>query len=1253
MKKLLVSSFALLIGWSLSAAFMYESTMTVSGYAGSETLAGFPVLVRLAKNRPSGFDYSQCQADGKDIQFLSPDGETVYPHEVEKWDASGESLIWVRIPELSGTATQFLFRFGDASVTEAPSAKSTWVSSADGHYAAVWHFGDTVTTGSEVAKDSAQHDAAANLDLTPKGSTAYAQSTTGVVGSGRVNTTDADNAVRYETSLSGDFSALNLAPSFTVSGWFRVNHWRDEFTSGKRMRVIGRSTNGYSGDGAWVLDLNTGTSRTLIYGSGSAKNGCAIPALSDMKWEHLALVFTAEGVSCYANGALISTMSGVVADNNEKNLRLGYPNALVSDPTSYYGDYDEIRMLNVSASADWIKAEYDSAANPEFVTAEPVQSLVTDAFFVESSGERIGTVTPGYGQYAGALSDGTEIACSAEMALVDVSETLKSGLRGWKLYGQDKDDNTWTNISAGTENACTYVHVGGENRKLEWQVVNMRPVTLSANRSVTYTINGETAQTGVNWVREGEEVEIAVASTSGVEGEDYAFAGWTGDVGGSQGAGSQTLKLTVTGPIALTARYQNLHFVSAEKGSDETGDGSRDKPWATINFAIANAATYDGDEIRIAGGTYTEVVENKTRSCLTIRGGYAADWTRDISNCPTVIRQDPDVYWSSRKNVVSLGAGVVSNRLDGLTITGGADGIKVADYYGHRFDRLIVTNNVQGIEFAWCNAHTVAGGDTVIASSYISHNGHAGSLKYGTANYGISISDSAALVSTFHILNCTIVSNGTYGVITARHPLFVINSVIAGNGWDESRVRPADFMYGLQNNKVTRMRHTDVWNRDSRRSIVLAEDFCGATGVNLNRLALYAPKKLFNVDPRLAADGSLAADSPLVGLGEDLSAAAIPVTEDVHGNPFVPGAYDIGCFKASVTKAKPALAATVYVAADGDDANDGLAPERPLRSVGVALTRVAENGTVQVASGTYDEAVVLDVPGVTLQGAGMDETVFREESATNSFGLYVGAPEVTVKNLSVERAMLGVQISDQTTATNALVESCRLFDNGFGYFHCNEGKPVPGYPGLSVPVFRFSHLVVSNNACGAGYLGNMGAPAVMDTSLVAFNGGVFGPYGGPYSSATKDHYYNCTFVSNANYAVFSDSGGNSARDTKFYNCIMVGSPIGWKCNGHFGWGENCIFDCDENYSFRNTTSYWQSGKTNDLYEVTAPLQWTDRKWAHPIHDSLAAKGGKNFNGTDKTLCDVTTDLDEKPGSSRKWFIGCYAPDPLGLMLLVK
>ncbi len=86
------------------SAFAYTASFTVSGYTGSTPLADFPVLVRLSATSPSGFDYADCASDGSDIRFSDEDGNLI-PHEIDTWDTTGESLVWVKLPELDAGTT--------------------------------------------------------------------------------------------------------------------------------------------------------------------------------------------------------------------------------------------------------------------------------------------------------------------------------------------------------------------------------------------------------------------------------------------------------------------------------------------------------------------------------------------------------------------------------------------------------------------------------------------------------------------------------------------------------------------------------------------------------------------------------------------------------------------------------------------------------------------------------------------------------------------------------------------------------------------------------------------------------------------------------------------------------------------------------------------------------------------------------------------------------------------------------------------
>lgn len=108
-----------------------------------------------------------------------------------------------------------------------------------------------------------------------------------------------------------------------------------------------------------------------------------------------------------------------------------------------------------------------------------------------------------------------------------------------------------------------------------------------------------------------------------------------------------------------------VRYVSGTKGSNPTGDGSRDKPWATVGHAlsrIADAAPARRYAVLVAEGRYggeTIVMKND----VDLYGGFEpSHWRRDIDERPTVLDGE-----DARRVVV----GADRARLDGFTVTRG------------------------------------------------------------------------------------------------------------------------------------------------------------------------------------------------------------------------------------------------------------------------------------------------------------------------------------------------------------------------------------------------------------------------------------------------------------------------------------------------------------------------------------------------------------------------------------------------------
>jgi hypothetical protein len=85
------------------------------------TLEDFHMLVRLDENnatmRAAGFRHGQCGPQGRDLRFQSAAGEEL-KYEVEQWNPTGESLVWVHVPALS--SDKIIMRWGDPNAAAPP-----------------------------------------------------------------------------------------------------------------------------------------------------------------------------------------------------------------------------------------------------------------------------------------------------------------------------------------------------------------------------------------------------------------------------------------------------------------------------------------------------------------------------------------------------------------------------------------------------------------------------------------------------------------------------------------------------------------------------------------------------------------------------------------------------------------------------------------------------------------------------------------------------------------------------------------------------------------------------------------------------------------------------------------------------------------------------------------------------------------------------------------------------------------------------
>ncbi len=127
----------------LSGHFAHRMKIQFSGHTSKEHLSDVPVLIRL-RDGVAGFHYTDLQdSDGRDLVFTTADGQTLLAYDIEHWDRTGESLIWVCVPHVRSSTDTILAQWGNA---ESPKQDYNAEGRAWPGYAHVWHFNETGPT---------------------------------------------------------------------------------------------------------------------------------------------------------------------------------------------------------------------------------------------------------------------------------------------------------------------------------------------------------------------------------------------------------------------------------------------------------------------------------------------------------------------------------------------------------------------------------------------------------------------------------------------------------------------------------------------------------------------------------------------------------------------------------------------------------------------------------------------------------------------------------------------------------------------------------------------------------------------------------------------------------------------------------------------------------------------------------------------------------------------------------------------------
>ena len=134
----------------------YTMQITFGGYTANETLTNFPALIVFANNMGgSDFQYSQvASTNGWDLRFAANSNETsLLNYEIERWNPSGSSYVWVQVPALTNNISIWAF-WGNTTNTSAPATYTTNGATWSNNFVLVEHMNQTNGTSTIYLKDS-------------------------------------------------------------------------------------------------------------------------------------------------------------------------------------------------------------------------------------------------------------------------------------------------------------------------------------------------------------------------------------------------------------------------------------------------------------------------------------------------------------------------------------------------------------------------------------------------------------------------------------------------------------------------------------------------------------------------------------------------------------------------------------------------------------------------------------------------------------------------------------------------------------------------------------------------------------------------------------------------------------------------------------------------------------------------------------------------------------------------------------------
>ena len=420
---LLMAALCAALAFSARAEFTCELSFP---QAPSTALANFPVLVRLAEGAPTGFSYADCPTAS--CIWFTDENDDAIPCDVDTWDTTSNSLVWVSVPSLSSSAKITMHWDASGAPAGQPASSQVW-SLAD--YVGVWHM-------NEILEDNGLHytpDASASGWNAYKANEADGYPVTisdaGIAASAPPTGHAMVNQLNDNNRTTGGFIVPSTLTSGTTIGPFTISFFEASAANGND-RVVGFGTSYPQGC------ITAGTGNTYVMAPGGFETFNYSDGLANNAWRHIAGIFDAN-LAGYIGGAYRNLNKPV--SNYSVTLSNGIGLGTFTGHTeTFRGNLDEIRIRNVASTGEWVAEEYKTVTTANYVTFGDVEGGGATVELL-----RIGTPT---------VSDITAVSATVSGRLTKFGEGATSALVSLHYTDGGAATNT---VALGSTNAVPAV----------------------------------------------------------------------------------------------------------------------------------------------------------------------------------------------------------------------------------------------------------------------------------------------------------------------------------------------------------------------------------------------------------------------------------------------------------------------------------------------------------------------------------------------------------------------------------------------------------------------------------------------------------------------------------------------------------------------------------------------------------------------------------------------------------------------------